>query len=269
MYSVSKYSNSKDAASKEVVDLFTFLTGDEHKDKILLYRKEIENWRSTACIMDKPTKTGIPMVTVAGTFSYRQTDHLTHFNKLVCVDVDGVDNPEEIKQRLTEFSNVWFIGKSASGYGLCVIIKVNCEAERFQDAYFKLEEWFQEEFAIAIDGARKDIVGARYASYDENYYYNPDATEMSVPKRPVKEVKVFDNSRPLDERSKNWVAFVEMFKDDFNKPEQGYKWLTHKVFAAKNSEVPIDVVKDTILKLSDGPSSTEMILYQIDKIYSK
>ena len=268
----SIYKHSLDAETNVQVDMATFLTTDKYKDKVEDYRRKYQDYKrrkKNGEDVKKPKKDGIPMITPSGIFSYRSMDNLVHFNRCICIDIDGIDNPEEIKKLISEYSNLWFAGLSVSGEGLFAIYKLDCDEDRFLDAFHKLKEWFKKEFNVEVDMARKDIVGARYASYDPNYYYNPNATPMSVPKYtppPPKVRKEFEGTP--EEAIADWERLCDKFKHDFV-DGQGWKWLTHKTFIAMESGIPEDVVVNKILQYSDGPSSDNWIKYHIGKIYRK
>ena len=269
----SIYKNSFDADTNLQVDMFTFLTSDKYKDRVLSYRDKYRDYKAKKANgeqVTKPKKDGIPMITPSGVFSYRSLDNLVHFNKCICIDIDGIENPEEIKDMLREYANIWFCGLSTSGEGLFAIVKIDCEQDRFLDAFYKLQEWFRDSFKIEVDMARKDIVGARYASYDPNYHYNPDATEMSVPKhysdkKPTTTMVIEGDLKDIVAR---WENFVDMYAHDFV-DGQGWKWLTHKTFIALESGIPEDIVVKKITTLARNQQDESWIKYHIGKIYRR
>ncbi|MCH9665297.1 MAG: hypothetical protein K0U41_05555 [Gammaproteobacteria bacterium] len=279
-YKVNIYKNSKDSSSNEKVDLLTFLTTDKYKDKIMDYRDQYNAYKvrllrwTDGDKPKKPPKVGIPMVTISGTFSYRDKAHLEDYSRLICVDVDNIDDVDRVFNELKKYANVWFMGRSASGAGLMVIIRLDCGVERHLDAYYKLEEWFKEELSVDIDAACKDVSRARYASYDPDYYHNADATVMSVPPCLVKEpkgfkkVSAFRTSVDSDDNFKQWLNLVDKYQSEFV-DGNGWRWLTHKAFEAKDRGIPESQVKDTLLQLSDGVESDRWINYQVSKIYTK
>ena len=70
----------------------------------------------------KYLKSSLPAITVSGVFSKRRADSLIRPSNLICIDIDGKDNPsisdmEKFKKRLAELPYVMYCGLSASGKG--------------------------------------------------------------------------------------------------------------------------------------------------------
>ena len=287
-YEVNIYKNSFDAESDIRVDLKTFLTTDKYKEIVEDYRRkyqqyvgELKDWnlipkQERADKPKKPAKEGLPMITPSATFTRRDIVNIDNYNSLLTVDIDGIDDQSrlnEVQQYLSDFSEVYYVGKSASGAGLFAIIVVDCEVDRHYDAYVKLEEWFKMDLDVEIDASCKDVTRARYASYDPDYYLNEDATPMSVPEPLVEEPKKFNNNVKVKYTKSytaldSWVKFVDMYKHEFV-DGNGYRWLTHKVFDAKDKRIPVSDVLNVLLQLSDGSQSDRWMTYHINQIYSK
>lgn len=72
-------------------------------------------------------KSKLPAITPSGVFSKRKADCLVEPTNLICIDIDGKDNPsisdmEELKKKLSKLSYIMYCGLSASGKGLFCII---------------------------------------------------------------------------------------------------------------------------------------------------
>lgn len=176
-YSVNIYKSIKDATTNTKVDLIKFLTTTKYKETVELHRKTYNETGS------KHVKNLLPLITPSCTFSKREIASAEDYQQLICIDIDNIseDKLVEVKRELRDYSEVLFMARSVSGDGLFVIIKTDCDVSGHLDAYLKLEEWFLEEFDVTTDAACKDITRLRCASYDADYYYNPEATGMSVP----------------------------------------------------------------------------------------
>lgn len=170
------------------VNLWYWLLKDKtHRAKIDAIRN------ATNSEEQKRLKSQLPAVTVSGTFSRRKADCLETPTNLICIDIDGKDNPtvsniSDLKAKIREMPSVIYCGLSASGSGLMAII-------RYQDhtkhkLYF---EALKQDFAdkgIVIDPHCGDICRLRFYSYDRAAYINPYATiydKVLEVKKPVRQ----------------------------------------------------------------------------------
>ena len=136
----------------------------------------------------------IPAVTVSGRFSQHKSEHLIEASGLICIDIDWKDNVDimpQVPSILQKLKYVAYCGKSISGDGYFAIIPIE-NPKHFKQHFYALEEEMKS-YGIVIDKSCKDITRLRYASYDADGYYNPNATtyywELD------KEAKVANNSK--------------------------------------------------------------------------
>lgn len=123
-------------------------------------------------------KAMLPAITPSGVFHRRNADSLIAPSNLICIDIDGKDNPsisdmEELKARLAKLPYVMYCGLSASGTGLFCIIPY--EDYRKHRLYFHALEQDFRDMGIVVDSHCSDICRLRFYSYDEHPYVNPDA----------------------------------------------------------------------------------------------
>lgn len=119
----------------------------------------------------------IPAVTVSGRFSQHKSDHLIEASGLICIDIDRKDNVDimpQVPSILQKLKYVAYCGKSISGDGYFAIIPIE-NPKHFKQHLYALEEEMKS-YGIVIDKSCKDITRLRYASYDADGYYNPNAT---------------------------------------------------------------------------------------------
>ena len=136
----------------------------------------------------------IPAVTVSGRFGQHKSEHLIEASGLICIDIDWKDNVDimpQVPSILQKLKYVAYCGKSISGDGYFAIIPIE-NPKHFKQHFYALEEEMKS-YGIIIDKSCKDITRLRYASYDADGYYNPNATtyywELD------KEAKVANNSK--------------------------------------------------------------------------
>ena len=171
---VSMYSGSADNIGTDVC-LKDFLLTDKHKDIVELIRtgKTSEERKEIKSKLSHK----IPCVTISGKFSKRGKDYLLSSSGLMAIDIDLKDNKDIINQVpviLKTLPYVTYYGKSISGDGYFAVVPIENPNHLKQHFYAIEEEMLS--LGIVVDKACKDITRLRYASYDENHYYNPDAT---------------------------------------------------------------------------------------------
>ena len=119
----------------------------------------------------------IPAVTVSGRFGQHKSEHLIEASGLICIDIDWKDNVDimpQVPSILQKLKYVAYCGKSISGDGYFAIIPIE-NPKHFKQHFYALEEEMKS-YGIVLDKSCKDITRLRYASYDADGYYNPNAT---------------------------------------------------------------------------------------------
>lgn len=117
-------------------------------------------------------------VTVSGTFSRRIGGNLVQHSGLICIDIDGKDNPdiadmENLKYKLSKLPYVLYCGLSASWKGLFCVIPI-ADPNKHRQHFYSLEKDFQE-MDIIIDSSCKDVTRLRFSSYDPKPVININA----------------------------------------------------------------------------------------------
>ena len=188
---VSSYPNVTDTTGTEV-NLKDFILSGK-------YKEVAEQIRCGATAderhdIKKQLYNQIPAVTVSGRFSQHNSEHLIEASGLICIDIDWKDNVDimpQVPSILQKLKYVAYCGKSISGDGYFAIIPIE-NPRHFKQHFYALEEEMKS-YGIVIDKSCKDITRLRYASYDADGYYNPNATtyywELD------KEAKVANNSK--------------------------------------------------------------------------
>lgn len=135
----------------------------------------------------------VPVITVSGLFSYRDDKHLLWHSCLLCIDLDGVQDIQALKEKVTALPFVAYCGRSISGTGLYVIVVIpKSTPEEHKRRYATLENYFIRTFGITgtVDPQPKNVAACRYVSYDPEGYFNHNAALYNgiandVPVKPI------------------------------------------------------------------------------------
>lgn len=155
-----------------VTTLGNFLHSRRHVARILELRAETDVSRQGVI------KRSLPMATVSGVFRpTRKIENLIQHSGLICIDIDGKDNPdfslEEIRRILSSLQYVAYAALSARGKGMYAVIPLACPDR--QDAQFaSLKKEFLKRFGLVLDNCG-DVSRLRALSYDGSPYVNDGA----------------------------------------------------------------------------------------------
>lgn len=173
-FKVSLFDNYKSKVPTAQISIWDWFAGSE---KI---NRQVDIIRSTT---DKDKvrdlKASLPAITPSGIFSERRADKLLEYSGLICVDIDGKDNPqitdmETLKQKLSKCNYIMYCGASVSGKGLFCLIQI-VPPEQHKEHFYALQKDFLD-MGIVIDKGCSDVCRLRGSSYDKKPYINPDAT---------------------------------------------------------------------------------------------
>ena len=114
-------------------------------------------------IKDLKKKTA-PLVTPSGSFSERKVDCLRKHSGFIAIDIDNLDDPAAVKQRIGANNYLYSAFISISGNGLCLIIKI--DGTRHLDAFNGIAAYLYNEYQLIVDQSGKDVSRARFVSYD-------------------------------------------------------------------------------------------------------
>ena len=118
----------------------------------------------------------LPAFTVSATFNdRRKKDQVNHYNGLIHLDYDGVDNPAELKSVLTNLETTFCAFISPSGKGLKVFIKTNATLDYHEQAFKKVRSIYDSYSGIVSDNSVKDVTRLCYISSDPALYLHSDS----------------------------------------------------------------------------------------------
>lgn len=137
-----------------------------------------EKWkdRIEKCRKDLKHKDWLPVFTPTGSFSHRSIKGMDHYNGIICLDVDDVDDPVSLKDVVKTFDWVHVAYITPSGRGLKVMVRTNCTPESYKETEEMIAAKFEEATGFPRDNRCKDIARIQFVSYDPDLFYNPESS---------------------------------------------------------------------------------------------
>lgn len=169
---VSCFKNYKSPNNPKEVSLWKWLTSRK-------YKAQVDIIRSTSDLKKrKHYKSKLPAITPSGTFVQRKNNCLIQHSGFICIDIDHKDNKHignfsRLKNELSNIKNIAYCGLSVSGEGYFALIPI-LYPKQHEKQFLALYEDFKS-FGIKIDST-KDVSRLRGYSYDDDAYFNTDAT---------------------------------------------------------------------------------------------
>lgn len=170
---VSMFKSARNKQTCGTVNLQEWLLNrNSHTPLVEMLRRESSEEKR------KKIKDLLPAITISCVCSKRLINCITEYTNLICIDIDGKDNPsisnmEELKERLGKLPYIMYCGLSASGKGVfCIILYEDYRKHKLH--FYALEQDFKD-MGIVVDSSCSDICRLRFYSYDEHPYVNFDA----------------------------------------------------------------------------------------------
>jgi hypothetical protein len=131
------------------------------------WKKDIEK-----CQINKSWKKELPCFTPTGIFKQRNARGLEKYNGIICLDIDHVDNPENLKQKCKSIPWIWVAFVTPSGKGLKILVLSKPELSQFQTIEAQIARAFFEATGFLRDEKCKDLARLQFVSYDPRIFIN-------------------------------------------------------------------------------------------------
>jgi hypothetical protein len=165
--------NTKPESTVSVLSILEEISTDKYKSQI----EEIRNFENPS---KNPLKDKLPVFTPTGIFNHRSMAGLENYNGLMCLDIDHIENPEQLKDQCKKLNYVFSAFVTPSGKGLKVLIKTNATSENYREIELKVATAFQHDTGAIRDNHCKDIARIQFVSYDPNIYINENSSLISL-----------------------------------------------------------------------------------------
>jgi len=157
--------NTKPESTVSVLSILEEIRTDKYKSQI----EEIRNFENPS---KNPLKDKLPVFTPTGVFNHRSMAGLENYNGLMCLDIDHVANPEDLKERCKNLNWVYAAFVTPSGNGLKVMGKTHATKETYKQTEILVADAFNHATGCSRDNHCKDIARIQFVSYDPNIYIN-------------------------------------------------------------------------------------------------
>lgn len=137
-------------------------------------------------------------VILQGRCTYRRNNSLKESSGFLTGDLDGLENPLEVQERLKADPYVAASFISPSEHGLKPLVRIPfVKNDRQYKAVFKhVAAYFQDKYGLTLDEARKDVAGLCFVSHDPHLYRNESALVFPVPANALEEPKPKPKTTP-------------------------------------------------------------------------
>lgn len=131
------------------------------------WAKQIED-----CKIDLNKKKELPCFTPSGIFFKRNKQGIDNYSGLICLDIDKVNDPEQLKEQCKTISWIWVAFITPSGSGLKIFVQTPAELNQFQIYEAEVARAFYANTGYLRDEKSKDLTRLQFISYDEKIYIN-------------------------------------------------------------------------------------------------
>lgn len=209
-------SSSKDITLSEWISELPYEDYPNYKQNI----DDIRHLRQSNNSEYKTLKSqNLPCVCFTGHYlTYRGKGKEDYINPIICVDIDGQDNPNitdwyEIKEQVMQLPYVFFTSLSCSGSGIYCLVCIDLSVVKsYKDVYYmykSLEEDFKTNLDIVIDSACSDSSRVRFLSYDPDYKIKKTNVDIQTYNK-TKIPSNIHNNQSYTSKLSNWK-----WSDDF------------------------------------------------------
>lgn len=226
---VSLFSNFNSRIPKRQINIWKWLLTDQ-EDSYLVEKIR----RSNNADEVRRLKERLSSITPSGIFTIRNSRSLELHSGLICIDIDGKDNPHindmrVLKSQLSKEMYIAYCALSVSGNGVYCLVPIS-NPEKHKEHFKALLADFKD-LNINVDASGSDICRLRAYSVDEDPYINLGAERY---------VKVIESQEHLNNSSASILTTDEL------KPITTSSLLSYSIENVSAKHVS---KKDEILKL--------------------
>ena len=144
------------------------------------YKDQVDEIRRDPTSKDR-LKKNLPAFTVSATCNdQRLQKNITGYTRLVQLDYDKVDNPEELKSVAIKLKTTLCAFLSPSGNGIKLVVPVSTDQDNHLVAFNAVRDFYDTALGVKSDESVKDVLRLCFFSYDPELYQNFNAEVFEV-----------------------------------------------------------------------------------------
>jgi Protein of unknown function (DUF3987)/BT4734-like, N-terminal domain len=182
MQQISKFpagiKNTTSTGTTTLVELYFLIKDNDWLKEVTMYIRSLDSKVKQNVVKSAE----LEYVTFGGTFSVRKDSGLIEASGLICIDIDEIENPVELKKSVVEKSEFLLLAfVSPRGNGLKLVFGCNPELN-FKENYRVYSKYLIETFAVpkdSIDQSCSSISKACFLCHDAEVYLNPLMNEVN------------------------------------------------------------------------------------------
>jgi hypothetical protein len=175
-------------------------------------------------------KKNLPAFTTSGKFSKRNANGLLDHSGIIQIDIDKVENPAELRDKLIQDKHICAAFISPSGKGVKCLLLTLADPTKHKAAFNTAENYLKDHYNVEIDKACKDVSRLCFVSYDADLRTNPDAIPLPIPEEPS---KITPQRKSFPEQSESETADRLRSALQVLSAEEYGTWISHGI-ALKN-----------------------------------
>ena len=173
-------------------------------------------------------KKRLPGVTPSGRFTKRASAEILAHSGILCLDVDKLDDPASLRERLESDPFVLTAFVSPSGRGLKVWVRILPDTSLHRASFLTAKRHFKEAHGVEIDDDCKDLARLCFVSDDPDIFIRTGPVEILEPDVPEP-----DQGGPAGCDNAQYAQLVAEWGEPYSVSEKGNIFLNQMFFVAR------------------------------------
>ena len=226
---VSMFANASDTKPEDtnIGTLLEAIRNGQDEIQINRLRNLLQEGKKDEYNRDKKK---LPAFTTSGKFSKRNVNGLLDHSGIIQIDIDKVENPAELRDKLIQDKHICAAFISPSGKGVKCLMLTLADPTKHKAAFNTAENYLKDHYNVEIDKACKDVSRLCFVSYDADLRTNPDAITLPIPEEPQKNTQ---QKKRFTKQSDNETANRLRSALQILSAEEYGTWISHGI-ALKN-----------------------------------
>jgi len=151
----------------DLADLYSIIKGDDYKAITDMIRAK------SGADYKKAKSEDLDYITPGGTFTERKKAALINASGLISIDIDHINDPEDVKRRLSSFKGMQLIFTSPSNKGVKCILTDPMEEDSYELQFLAIKKQIEDKYGFPVDNT-KDISRACFLCCDPDVWISKE-----------------------------------------------------------------------------------------------